>query len=288
MSTVSFPSTFETGKFQTRDGLNLFYRRWISGSKGTIVLVHGLGEHSGRYIHVGEFFAQAGFAVFAFDLRGHGWSDGRSAFIERHEEYLTDLDAALGCLQSPEPHFLFGHSLGGQLVLAQAQSSRKPPAGYIAASPWLDLSRPPSIWLVGVASVLNVIAPAWRFPTGIGPEEGSRDQTLLDSFPDLDKTHPFIRARTYFEVAKVGRKLLEHPTADAPVLLTHGQVDSVTSIEATRAYFEKLVAPGKAFISYPDARHELHNDLGRQKTLNDYLDWIGGIKCGTRIAERGV
>jgi lysophospholipase len=93
--------------------------------------------------------------------------------------------------------------------------------------------------------------------------------------------------RTYVEVIKMSRQLMARPSANAPVLLTHGENDSVTSIDATRAYFEKLMGPSKAFISYPEARHELHNDLIRDTVLKDYLEWIR-VKCGLRNAECGM
>jgi alpha-beta hydrolase superfamily lysophospholipase len=253
-----------TGTFKTEPGRHLFFRRWIPDcpSKGTIVIAHGLGEHSGRYMHVGDFFARAGFTAFAFDLRGHGSSEGRPISIRRYQDYLDDLESAFTHLSRPEPLILFGHSLGGQLVLAYAQSGKRAPAGYIAASPWLGLSRPPPIWLEGAARLLNLVLPGWRFPTGIESGDNSRDQALL----------------------KTNRQLTAHPSANAPVLLTHGEADSVTSIEATRAYFEELLAPSKTFISYPEARHELHNDLIRATVLKDYLEWIQA-KCGLRNAE---
>jgi alpha-beta hydrolase superfamily lysophospholipase len=272
------------GTFKTEDGRRIFFRRWIPDcqSKGTIVIVHGLGEHSGRYVHVGDFFVRAGFAAFAFDLRGHGSSEGAPVFIKSYQEYLDDLESAITYLERPERLILFGHSLGGQIVLARAQSEENPATGYIAASPWLNLSRPPSIWLEGIASMLNLVLPAQRFPTGIQPGETSRDQALLDSFPDLDKGHRFITVRTYFEISKMSRQLMAHPSVNAPVLLTHGETDTVTSIEATRAYFEKLIAPSKAFISYPDGRHELHNDLVRETVLNNYLAWIEKLSASTQ------
>jgi len=265
-----------TGTFKTELGRQLFFRRWIPGCqpKGTILIAHGLGEHSGRYVHVGDFFARAGFTAFAFDLRGHGSSEGKPIFIRRYQDYLDDLESAIIHLGRPEPLILFGHSLGGQLVLAYAQSGKDPAAGYIAASPWLSLSRPPPIWLEGVARMLNLVLPGFRFATGIESDDTSRDQALLNSFPDLDKGHDFITVRTYLEISKANRQLMVHPSANAPVLLTHGEVDAVTSIGATRAYYEKLIAPSKVFINYPDARHELHNDLIRATVLKDYLDWI--------------
>jgi len=278
-----------TGTLRTQAGGQLFFRRWTPDCqpKGTIVIAHGLGEHSGRYVHVGDFFARAGFTAMAFDLRGHGSSDGKPIFIKCYQDYSDDLESVIAHLESSEPLILFGHSLGGQLVLAYAQSGKSQPAGYIAASPWLSLSRPPSIWLEGVARMLNLVYPARRFPTGIGSDDTSRDRALLDSFPDLDKGHQFITVRTYIEVIKMSRQLTAHPSANAPVLLTHGESDSVTSIDATRAYFDKLMAPSKAFISYPEARHELHNDLVRDTVLKDYLEWIR-VKCGLRNADCGM
>ena len=132
--------------------------------------------------------------------------------------------------------------------------------------------------------MLNLVFPSCRFPTGIGPNDNSRDQGFLNSFPDLDKGHQFITVRTYFEINKMCQQLLARPLANAPVLLTHGEADAVTSIAATRAYFEQLIAPSKAFISYPEARHELHNDLIRDAVLRDYLEWIRG-KCGLPNAD---
>ncbi len=176
-----------TGTFKTEPGRHLFFRRWIPDcpSKGTIVIAHGLGEHSGRYVHVGDFFARAGFTAFAFDLRGHGSSDGKPIFIRRYQDYLDDLESVITQLGRPEPFILFGHSLGGQLVLAYAQSGKRAPAGYIAASPWLGLSRPPPIWLEGAARLLNLVLPGWRFPTGIESGDNSRDQALLNGETEI-------------------------------------------------------------------------------------------------------
>jgi acylglycerol lipase len=281
--------TLVTGQFETEAGPRLFFRHWTPDSvpRATILIVHGMGEHSGRYVHVGEFFARAGFSAFAFDLRGHGLSDGKPIFIERYDDYLTDLQSAILHLEQPEPLIFLGHSLGGQLLLAYAKCGKNPPTGYIVASPWLTLTHPPSIWLERVARLLNAVLPTCRFPTGIKPEDTSRDQELLDSFPDLDKVRGFIRVQTYFEIVRVSRELMANPVANAPVLLTHGDADSVTSIAATRTYFEKLIAPSKSFISYPQGKHELHNDSIRETVLNDYLGWIGNqINCGMRSANR--
>ena len=94
-----------------------------SGPVASVVIVHGLGEHSGRYVHVGRYFAEAGIRTIAFDLRGHGRSPGRPVFVNRYVELASDVDCVVKHF-SGGPTFLFGHSLGGQLVLWTAQHFR--------------------------------------------------------------------------------------------------------------------------------------------------------------------
>src|SRR5260370_12968220 len=136
-----------TGTIRTQAGGQLFFRRWIPDcqSKGTIVIAHGLGEHSGRYVHVGDFFARAGLAAVAFDLRGHGSSDGKPVFINCYQDYLDDLESVIAHVESSEPLILFGHTLRGQLVLAYAQSAQNPPPALLSSPPLLSPSPPPSL-----------------------------------------------------------------------------------------------------------------------------------------------
>jgi alpha-beta hydrolase superfamily lysophospholipase len=176
--------------------------------------------------------------------------------------------------RSIEACFLFGHSLGGQLVLWMAQQKLVEVNGIVASAPWLQLAEPPGAWLVNIARVLNRWVPSYRFPTGISDEKVSRDQAHLDSLEDMDLLHQFITVRMYFEVEKAAAILLASPTILMPVLLAHGDEDDVTSLQATRDFFQRLKAPSKTLRIYPGFRHELHNETGRAWVLNDYLEWI--------------
>ncbi|MBV8587764.1 MAG: lysophospholipase [Verrucomicrobia bacterium] len=253
----------------------LFYRRWkqTSGSNPMLLVVHGQGENSGRYVHVGDFFAEAGFEMLAIDLRGHGRSEGRPLAIRAYSDWLEDIATAVGFLADRKV-IVFGHSMGGGLVLTYARNPGTNVVGLIAASPWLRLTEPPPDWLVALAHAVSTVWPGYRFPTGVDSSKTSSDPEHLWSLKDLDLTHHFITYQVYLATVMAGENLLAHPEVKVPVLLAHGEADRVTSVKATRDYFERLSAPSKELITYPGLLHELHNERIRQAVLEDYLRWI--------------
>jgi alpha-beta hydrolase superfamily lysophospholipase len=263
---------------QSSDGTKLFCREWEAETpvKGTILVVPGLGEQTGRYVHVGDFFQKAGFNVLAIDVRGHGRSGGLPVYAEHYNKFLEDLRAAIG-LVKVRPLFVFGHSFGGQLILALATRGEPNVTGYIASGPWLALTKQPPDWLVRLASVLNVIYPKCRFPTGIDRSQNSSDEAHLDSLVDLDLNHGFITVRTFFEIIGEARRLQSSPRANAPVLIAHGRPDPVTSTEAAISFFNRLEAPVKELMIYDGFLHELHNEKDRARVLEDYVTWIDKI-----------
>src|SRR4029077_1635195 len=116
----------------------------------SVVVVHGLGEHSGRYVHVGRFFVSGGVTTVAFDLSGQCLISGRPLLVQRYEELASDVDCVVKHCGG-DPAFLFGHSFGGQLVLWTAQHFRLKVEGLIVCSPWLALAHAPPRWQVLVA-----------------------------------------------------------------------------------------------------------------------------------------
>ena len=269
---------YSTGTVRTFDGLSLFYRRWNPphGGAANVFVVHGLGEHSGRYIHVGRFFAKAGFRTVAFDLRGHGRSEGRPVFIRRYNELASDVACIVNHF-SGNPAFLFGHSLGGQLVLWTVQHFQLKLEGLISSAPWLALAHVPPGWQVTVARMLNRRIPGFRFPTGINSAKLSHDRAHLDSLVDLDLTHGFITVRMYLEVVNAAAQILSTPVINIPVLIACGDEDDITSREAAENFSIRLQAPSKAFRIYPGFFHELHNETDRMKVLADYVEWMRSI-----------
>jgi len=236
-------------------------------------MVPGLGEHTGRYVHVGDFFQNAGFNVLGIDVRGQGRSGGTPGYVERYDQFLEDVRAGIHAAKI-SPLFLLGHSFGGQLALALAARNEPNIAGYLVSGPWLALTNPPAAWLVGLASVLNRVYPKCRFPNGIERSQNSSDEAHLDSLVDLDFNHGFITPRSFFEIVGEARRLLADPRANAPVLIAQGRPDPVTLVEASIEFYQRLDAPVKELMIYDGFRHELHNEKGRARVLEDYLAWI--------------
>jgi alpha-beta hydrolase superfamily lysophospholipase len=280
-------SGYSTETVHAEDGLSLFCRRWDPATEAlaTVVIVHGLGEHAGRYVHVGKYFAEAGFRTIAFDLRGHGRSAGPPVFVKRYVELATDVDSVLRHFGGGST-FLFGHSLGGQLVLWTAQHFRLKLAGLIVSAPWLALAQAPPRWQLFVALKLNRLMPGFRFPTGIHSERLSHDQAHLDSLEDLGLLHKFTTVRFYFEAAKAASEIVGTPMIDCPVLFSFGDADQVTSCKAAEDYLLRLQAPSKTFKVYPGLRHELHNETERVQVMADYVEWMKSI-IRTGSLERG-
>jgi acylglycerol lipase len=269
---------YSTGTIATFDGLSLFYRRWDPkiGAAASVFIVHGLGEHSGRYVHVGRSYAEAGFRTIAFDLRGHGRSEGKPVFIKRYEELASDVDRVVTRFKG-NPAFLFGHSLGAQLVLWTVQHYQLELKGLISSAVWLALARVPPRWQLLVAEKMNRAIPGLRFPTGINAKKLSHDQRHLDSLEDLELIHRFITVRMYLEAVRAATEILEVPVIKFPILMVHGDEDEVTSREVAEYYFNGLRAPLKAFKVYRGFRHELHNETGRAEVLADYVGWMKSI-----------
>jgi alpha-beta hydrolase superfamily lysophospholipase len=257
----------------------LYLRRWqsVQPKQGSLLIVHGAGEHSGRYVHVGKFFAEAGWEVLAFDLRGHGKSGGKRGYIARYEDFAQDLKTASAALGNPKDQIVFAHSFGGQIALWSISKQFITPAGLIASAPWLTLEHPPSFPLKLLAKFLYHIAPQTPFPTGINDQKISSDIQHLNSLEDLNLGLSFIRIHTFYETEKAAAHIKSLTQFDCPLLLTHGTADPIVSLEANRQFFNQIQAPKKELKLYEGLLHELHNETNRSIVLNDYLNWARNI-----------
>jgi alpha-beta hydrolase superfamily lysophospholipase len=273
-------SDCETGEMKGSGSATLFFRRWrADAAVAQVLLIHGLGESTGRYLHVGRFFQQAGFSVFAIDLRGHGRSSGQRGAFARYEDLASDLEIALATLEV-EATIIFAHSFGAQLAFWALARSRYRPLGLIASAPWLELTYPPGPSLRRFAQVMRRCWPACPFPTGITGNKVSSDQAFIDALEDKHLLIPFIRVHSYFEAERAANDLLGHPVCPVPVLIAHGTADPVTSPAVTQQFFSRLQAPAKTLKLYPDLRHELHNEGARETVLRDYLAWMQALVAG--------
>jgi acylglycerol lipase len=255
-------------------GVALFTRHWpAEGARATVVLVHGLAEHSGRWDHVGEYLAGRGLETYAFDLRGHGRSGGPRLDARRFGDFLDDIELMLERARRPgRPIVLYGHSLGGLLVAAYAQSRRTPPDLLVLSAPALDANLPAFLELV--LQILGRIAPRVRVGSPVEGEQLSRDPEVgVRYFAD-----PLVQTKG---TARFGLIFLRAMKATAagmadvglPTLVIHGGADTLvptasSSPLADLAGFERKVLE--------NLRHEVHNEPEWTDVLDGVAGWIEG------------
>jgi alpha-beta hydrolase superfamily lysophospholipase len=260
-------------------GLALFRRSWLPREpERVIVLVHGLAEHSGRYEHFGAWFAARGCAVHAYDLRGHGRSEGRRGHLRRFRDHLDDLDALFAAVRAEHPGVrphLIGHSLGG-LVVTSFLCEREPElASAVTSGAALEVSKELSGGRALAARLLRRVAPRLALPLGLDPNGLSIDQEVSRAYV----ADPLVFRRVTTSLAVESMEAIERTAACAarvrtPILMMHGEDDPICPVTATRRFFEGLTVEPREIRIYPGLRHEIFNEPDHERIFEDVLSWI--------------
>lgn len=267
--------------FTSRDGLELFARAWVSieeKPKGVVYLVHGLGEHSGRYAHVADAFNRAGFHLLGFDLRGHGLSGGKRGHTPSYDHMLDDIDIfikeSLARYPDTLPEFLYGHSLGGNLVINYGLRRSPKLRGIIASAPLLRTAFEPPKAKLAAARVMSRIAPTFTLKNGLEREALSRDQAVVKAYGQDAYVHDLLSARLGSDMLESGKYALENAADwDLPLLLIHGTADRICSCTASQE-FTQLAGEQVDLELWEDYYHELHNDFGKEKVISAIIHWL--------------
>lgn len=267
------------GTFDGLGGLKLFYQSWhpAEHTQAIIVMVHGLGGHSGLFQTVAQYLVPQGYAAYAFDLRGHGRSPGQRGYINSWTEFRDDLHRFLQRIhgQCPGcPCFLWGHSLGGTIALDYALRSPDYLHGLIVSAPALgNVSISPV--KLGLGRLLSGVHPRFSLKLGIQPDLGSRDSAVLTAYADDPLRHEYGSARLATEFFATVRWIHDHASdLHIPLLILHGSADRVTLPESSRAFFERVLFPDREHREYPGTYHDLYADLDYQMVLGDFGDWL--------------
>ena len=267
------------GTFRGVGTMDLFYQRWLPDGtpRAVLVIVHGIGEHSGRYLNVVHRLVPAGFAVYAYDLRGHGRSPGQRGYINQWSEYRDDLGAFVRLVAQQEPGrplFLMGHSMGGLIALEYAEQHPEGLRGVIASAPALGQSSIPPARLA-LARILSRIWPRFSAPTGVDTSALSRDPAVVTAYRSDPLVHGKGTARLGAELsAAQARTLAGAGSFTLPLLIIHGGADRVVLPEASRVFFERAPGPDKERDVIEGGYHEPHNDTSREQALDILQRWL--------------
>ena len=266
--------------FSADDGLRLHLQAWLPDAEPTTVLavVHGYGEHGGRYGYLGDDMAARGHAVYVFDLRGHGHSAGRRGHILRFADYLADTRVYLDAVVEAHPGaplYLLGHSLGGLIAAAYAETQPAGLGGLILSSPFLRLGTPPPASKVYGAKVLSLVAPAFNIGNTLQAADLSHEQDVVEAYVTDPLVHHVATSRWAAEVlAAQGAVRAGAPRISLPLLLLFSDADAVTDPQASRDLFAAAGSVDKTERCYAGYCHELFNETGRAAVFADLAAWL--------------
>lgn len=273
--------------FYAIDGLRLYYQHCVpdSGRGGhgspplLLIIVHGLGEHSHRYQNVMDAMVSRQMGVAAFDLRGHGRSEGRRGHIRSFRDYLQDAHQFIQLCKAlhPEPCklFLVGHSLGGLIVLAYCLERTESLSGVIASGPAIGVKLEVPIYKKVLASALSAFLPSIRFQNEVRPHLLSRDPLVVKNYLSDPLVHHEATARFYTETIKTMAEVQRNIRAlHLPVLFLQGENDRIVDLGATEQAFQAIGFKDKTLRLYPNNLHEVFNDLDKEIVFEDLYRWI--------------
>ncbi len=267
-------------KWKARDGLDIFAQSWEPATmqpKAVVCLVHGLGEHTSRYAHVADAFGKEGYVLFGADLHGHGRSGGARGHISSIDDFMQDIDELLDQARmryASLPIILYGHSLGGILVLHYGLIRKPKIKGVIATSSGLRTALEDQPLKIAMAKALGSIIPTVSIASGLDTNAISRDENVVKIYNNDPLTHEKVSlgfGKTM--IAVIAWTLAHAGEFPLPLLLMHGRADAIAfpsgSMEFASALKEKCT-----LVLWDEAYHELHNEPEKDEVFKTMIIWM--------------
>lgn len=245
-------------------------------TKAVVILVHGMGEHSGRYVHVAKKLTDNNFSVVAFDQFGHGKTTGKRGHNPSFEAVLESVTKTIEKAKElfpKKPIFLYGHSMGGNVVVNYVLRKKQDLKGVIATSPFLKLAfQPPKIKLA-VGKLLRKIAPSITMGNELDANDISRDKIEVEKYINDPLVHAKISPNFSLTFIETGKWAIEKANKlQTPMLLLHGTGDKIIDYKGTQEFANN--SKNATLKLYEGGYHELQNDLCKEEMLEDVVNWL--------------
>lgn len=250
------------------NGESVLVRSWpaVGESLASLLIVHGLNEHSGRYEHVGAAFAEAGLSVTSFDLPGHGATTGTRAYVEEFSHFLDAIDQLR---PTSGKLVLYGHSMGGLIALSYALD-RIPPDVLLLSAPAIDATAP--AWQRKAAPLLGRLLPKFALPNPFESADISRDPAVVEAYESdplvTSKTTTRLGAEIFATMDDVQGSLT---SLTIPTFVVHGGADTIVPARHSAALGE---LPNVTRKLYPKLKHECHNEPEGPEVIQDMVEFV--------------
>lgn len=276
------------GRFTTFDGIDVYTQAWLPDStpQAVILIVHGLGDHSGRYGNYVNYFVPRGYALYSFDARGHGRSSGARGHVDRFDRYLEDIDRRAAEARSDwpgTPLFILGHSLGSLMVLIYGARRPDQLTGLIVTGTALQDALELPGWKRNLATLLSRVTPSLKMNNGVPLSGLSHDPAVITAYEADSLTHTWGTPRLSTEVDVTRAQVWQSAAAwHVPLLMLHGGADRICLPEGARRFATQTPAGLVEFREYPGLYHEIHNEPEREQVFRDIEAWL---QAWLRVAE---
>ena len=264
--------------WKNAQGLDLFAAEWpVKKPVAVLALIHGQGEHIGRYKRLAEWYNQHGIAVIGYDHQGYGRSAGKRGHAKNLQVLLDDIGLLLDEARARYPGvplFLYGHSMGGGLALNYVARRNPEIAGLIATGPWIRLAfEAPGVKVIA-GKILRKFMPTLSLPTGLAAHFLSHDSAVVKAYQEDPLVHDQLSAGAGISLMEGAEWLNRFSGAfSIPVLLMHGGDDKITSPAATRD-FSGRVKGDVSHREWPGLYHEIHQEKEQEEVFAHTLDWM--------------
>lgn len=276
---MSMGSCLEGSWVEPSSNRTFSYRHWTPPSpRALLVVIHGFGEHGGRYHPFAQALAAYHISVAIPDLLGHGRSEGQRGDIEHVELHATHVLSMTNDVFLPasgqQTYVLFGHSFGGLVAILCAL--RTPPhlQRLVVQSPLLDVGFPIPWWKTLSASILARCRPTYSFPMDLDVQMLSHDPTIVQAYRTDPLVHNAMSARTYCTFLEARAKAMRQACAcSTPLLMLCGERDRMISVNAARRWFDQVQSEKRCVI-FPGCYHELHHEAVQNEVVRVIANWI--------------
>jgi alpha-beta hydrolase superfamily lysophospholipase len=271
----------QSHQISAADGTMLYVTDYLlpaSQARGSAVLMHGLGEHSGRYRQLAGFFNECGVSVRCYDHRGHGRSQGNRGDVINGDPLVQDAQIILDDFSTrfAEPPFLFGHSMGGLFAARFALTRLSPLRGLILSSPALALDL--STIQLKMLKVLHAIAPSLGVPNGLSPAFLSHDSKVAAAYKADPLVHRKISARLLRSMLSAIDYCHSHAgSLEIPALMLVAGDDRLVNAEGSKRFFAHLPEGLGQLHVYDGMYHEIFNEIDAQRPFADLRAWLERI-----------